>query len=510
MLKKIRVVSAAIFFTMITLLFLDFTGTLHAWFGWMAKIQFLPAVLSLNVAVVALLVILTLVFGRIYCSTICPLGVMQDIIAWVGKKAEKNRYSYSPAKKVLRYSVLAAFVAATVAGIGSVTALLAPYSSFGRIASNLLAPLYAWGNNLLAYFAERAESYMFYSTEVWIKSLPVFVLAVVTFVVIAVLSWKWGRTYCNTICPVGTVLGVLAKFSWFKPVFDKSKCGGCTLCEKNCKAACINTAERSIDYSRCVACGECMEVCKKGAMKYMHVSKEAACQAADSSASANCAKSDAGTSSDAGRRAFIAATAVVASSSVLKAQQTKVDGGLAAILDKKVPARKTPIVPPGAMSLKNMAQHCTGCQLCVSVCPNGVLRPSTALDTLMQPESSYEKGYCRPECNKCSEVCPAGAIRPISVEDKSSTQIGHAVWVKENCIIVSDGVDCGNCARHCPVGAIKMVPMPTENKVSNKRLVRIPAIDEERCIGCGACENLCPSRPFSAIYVEGHQVHKTI
>ena len=496
MLKKIRVVSAAIFFTMITLLFLDFTGTLHAWFGWMAKIQFLPAVLSLNIAVVALLVVLTLVFGRIYCSTICPLGVMQDIIAWYGKKAKKNRYSYSPAKKVLRYSVLAAFVAATVAGIGSVTALLAPYSSFGRIASNLLAPLYAWGNNLLAYFAERAESYMFYSTEVWIKSLPVFVLAVVTFAVIAVLSWKWGRTYCNTICPVGTVLGALAKFSWFKPVFDKSKCGGCTLCEKNCKAACINTAERSIDYSRCVACGECMEVCKKGAMKYMHVSKE--------TAPAEDAKSDAG------RRAFIAATAVVASSTVLKAQQTKVDGGLATILDKKVPARKTPIVPPGAMSLKNMAQHCTGCQLCVSACPNGVLRPSTALDTLMQPESSYERGYCRPECNKCSQVCPAGAIRPISVEDKSSTQIGHAVWVKENCIIVSDGVDCGNCARHCPVGAIKMVPMPTENKVSNKRLVRIPAIDEERCIGCGACENLCPSRPFSAIYVEGHQVHKTI
>ena len=516
MLKKIRVVSAAIFFTMITLLFLDFTGTIHAWFGWMAKIQFLPAVLSLNVAVVALLVILTLVFGRIYCSVICPLGVMQDIIAWFGKKAKKNRYSYSPAKKVMRYSLLAAFVAATVAGIGSITALLAPYSSFGRIASNLLAPLYAWGNNLLAYFAERAESYMFYSTEVWIKSLPVFAIAVVTFAVIAVLSWKWGRIYCNTICPVGTVLGVLAKYSWFKPVFDKSKCGGCTLCEKNCKAACINTTERSIDYSRCVACGECMEVCKKGAMKYMHVSKaDAACQAADTAAadnavSANGAKSEACAASDAGRRAFIAATAVVASSSVLKAQQTKVDGGLAVILDKKAPARKTPVVPPGALSLKNMAQHCTGCQLCVSACPNGVLRPSTSLMTLMQPESSYERGYCRPECNRCSEVCPAGAIRPISVEDKSSTQIGHAVWVKENCIIVSEGVSCGNCERHCPVGAIKMVPMPTENKVSNKMLVRIPAIDEERCIGCGACENLCPSRPFSAIYVEGHQVHKTI
>ena len=98
------------------------------------------------------------------------------------------------------------------------------------------------------------------------------------------------------------------------------------------------------------------------------------------------------------------------------------------------------------------------------------------------------------------------AIKPISVEDKSSTQIGHAVWVKENCIVVSDGVSCGNCARHCPVGAIKMVNIDPQDKKS----LRIPVVNEERCIGCGACENLCPSRPFSAIYVEGHEVHKTI
>ena len=209
---------------------------------------------------------------------------------------------------------------------------------------------------------------------------------------------------------------------------------------------------------------------------------------------------------DAGRRAFLAATAVVAGTSILKAQEDKVDGGLAAIEDKKVPKRATPIVPPGAVGLRNLTQHCTGCQLCVSVCPNGVLRPSSDLMRLMQPESSYERGYCRPECTKCSDVCPAGAIKPISVEDKSSTQIGHAVWVKENCIVVSDGVSCGNCARHCPVGAIKMVNIDPQDKKS----LRIPVVNEERCIGCGACENLCPSRPFSAIYVEGHEVHKTI
>ena len=150
MLRKIRLTLAVLFFTAVTLLFLDFTGTLHAWLGWTAKIQFLPALLALNVGVVVFLVLLTLAFGRVYCSIICPLGVMQDIIAWVGKKQKKNRYGYSPAKSWLRYSVLAVFIIAMIAGIGSLVALLAPYSSYGRIAGNLFAPIYGWGNNLLA------------------------------------------------------------------------------------------------------------------------------------------------------------------------------------------------------------------------------------------------------------------------------------------------------------------------------------------------------------------------
>ena len=103
MLKKLRVAIAAIFFICITLLFLDFTGTLHAWLGWMAKIQFIPAVLALNLAIIVLLVVLTLVFGRVYCSVICPLGIFQDIVSWInGKrgKKQKNRFSYSPAVHV--------------------------------------------------------------------------------------------------------------------------------------------------------------------------------------------------------------------------------------------------------------------------------------------------------------------------------------------------------------------------------------------------------------------------
>ena len=93
MLRKIRITLAAVFFIGITLLFLDFTGTVHAWLGWMAKVQFLPAVLSANAVIVAFLLLATIVFGRVYCSVICPLGIMQDIISWVnGRRAKKNRY----------------------------------------------------------------------------------------------------------------------------------------------------------------------------------------------------------------------------------------------------------------------------------------------------------------------------------------------------------------------------------------------------------------------------------
>lgn len=190
----------------------------------------------------------------------------------------------------------------------------------------------------------------------------------------------------------------------------------------------------------------------------------------------------------------------------MKAADKTVDGGMAVILDKQIPERKTPIVPPGAKSLKNVADRCTGCQLCVQACPNGVLRPSGGVLTLMQPTSSYERGYCRPECTACSDVCPAGAIEKIDVAEKSSIQIGHAVWIRKNCIPVVNGDSCGNCARHCPVGAITMVPLQPDKEDSPK----IPAVNTERCIGCGACENLCPARPFSAIYVEGHEVHRKI
>ena len=503
MLRKIRIALAVVFWLGVTLLFLDFTGALHGWLGWMAKVQFLPAVLALNVAVIVGLVLLTLVFGRVYCSVICPLGVFQDGVAHLNvarkrKKKDRKPYSYSPEMKWLRYGVWVVFVIALIAGVQALVALLAPYSAWGRIVQNLFQPVYIWINNLFASLAERADSYAFYSKEVWLRSLPTFIVAVVTLVAVVILAWKNGRTYCNTICPVGTTLSFFSRFAMFRPMIDTNVCKKCKSCEHICKASCIDVENQKIDYSRCVACFNCIDSCKLGGLKYKF-----AWGKKEIPSPAKPVRNDSVTPSEAkesqGRRAFIAGTALAIGGATLRAQEKKVDGGFAAIMDKKVPVRDIPVTPPGSKSVKDFYRRCTACQLCVAECPNNVLRPSTDLKHFMQPEMSYERGYCRPECTRCSEVCPTGAIRKITKEEKTQYHVGTA-RVNPDLCVVEQGIECGNCARHCPAGAIMLVK---DDETGYRR----PVVNEERCIGCGACENLCPARPISAITVNGRHSH---
>lgn len=572
MLRKIRITLAAICFVAVTLLFLDFTGTLHLWFGWLAKIQFLPAVLALNFVVIAILLVLTLLFGRIYCSVICPLGIFQDCVSNLSsrRKGKKARFSYSKEIKWLRYGVLVLFVIALVAGLNALVALLAPYSAYGRMVQSLLAPVWQWGNNLFAWIAERQDSYAFVTKDVWLKSLPTLIVAAVTFVVVVVLAWRNGRTYCNTICPVGTTLSFFSRFAMFRPVIDKSKCKSCHACERKCKAACIDVDNHKIDYSRCVDCFDCIDSCRLGALKYRFAwgrgvgsgstgaktpqnapvgskmtsdeskngqnrSSAAPTPVAEpvvrqGSPTAEVTDNGKGVSTidatspvaepveatDKGRRAFLVGGAAVIGGSLLSSipmraeeeeiKDKKRDGGFAEVLPKKAPNRKTPITPFGSESVEKFYKHCTACQLCVTVCPNNVLRPSSRLEHLMQPEMSFEKGYCRPECVKCSEVCPAGAILKITPEEKTEWKVGTAGVDYDLCVVNRDGVSCGNCAHHCPVGAIRMV----RKNPNDEKSPRIPSVNEEKCIGCGACENLCPSRPISAITVNGYSVHHNV
>ena len=493
LLRTTRIVLATLFFAAVTLLFLGIGWQFNLWFAWVAKVQFLPALMALDFVVLAILIVLTLIFGRLYCSVICPLGVMQDIFSWFGKRQKKNRYSYSSEKRLLRYSVLALFVVCLVIGFAPVTTLLAPYSAYGRIVNSIFRPLYDLLQNALAAIDTHFEWYMIPEAELWLRSVTTLVVAILTLVVLGILAWRNGRTYCNTICPVGTILSFFARFSLLRIQVDEKKCNKCSLCEKNCKAAAIDSKSGKVDYSRCIACGDCIDKCAHKALEYKLVKPQ--------SSKSDSTKEKEPVSPE--RRAMLTGALIAVGTSAMAQAKIKVDGGLAEIEDKKAPCRNTPLTPPGALSVQNLQKHCTACQLCVSACPNNVLRPSTDPARFMQPEMSFERGFCRPECNRCSQVCPTAAIRAIEPEDKTAIHIGRAVWIAENCIPVTKGDKCGACARSCQAEAILMVDYTT----SDGRKVKVPTVDVERCIGCGECEYICPARPFSAIYVEGYTTH---
>lgn len=496
MLKRLRVIIAVASIVAVTLLFLDVSGFAARHWAWMAKIQLIPALLSLNLIVLAFLIGLTLLMGRIYCSVICPLGIFQDVTArirkfFAGKKA-RNSFRYHAEYRYVRYTVLTVFAVLLILGLTNLTAsalagLLEPYSEYGRMASQLLGPLYDSANNLLADWSAARDNYIF-SHVAHATQWPVLIVAVLTFVVIVLMP---RREYCNTICPVGAILGILAKHAWLRPVIDTSRCNGCRKCERNCKGNCIDAEHHKIDYSRCVVCFDCLNNCSQKAIRYVHPAKEKR-----------------QTQSVDGRRSFITTSAVVAASLAANALEGG-DGVLAPVKNKKRPLRAVNPVPAGSLGIDNLRAHCTACQLCIRSCPEGVLQPSTDLDSFMQPVMWFNEGYCRPECNKCSELCPAGAINPVSLEEKSSIKIGTAVVDTETCISASAGQHCGLCSRSCPAGAISMVKGDNGNMC--------PVVNEEACIGCGSCEYHCPvgtaghiRSDRAAIHVEGILRHRTI
>lgn len=485
MLRIIRSTLAALCFTGLCLLFLDVSGALPPKLVFLAKLQFIPALLAGSFVVAAALAALTLVFGRVYCSTLCPLGVLQDGLSRLGKK---NRFRFSPARTWLRLAVLAVFVVAFVVGAPLVFGFLEPYSAFGRIAADLMAPLWVLGSNTLASVSERMGNFAVGPTPLWQKGLSALVAAALTLGVIGTLAWKSGRTWCNTLCPVGTILGFFSRFSFFKPRIDTTKCTHCGLCSRACKASCIDAVNGTLDSSRCVACFNCMSTCRHKAIAYAPARKRR-----DSAGQEKELPNPA-------RRALFAAALGTAVVPVI-AQAKGGNGTIPALTRKERQARNTPVTPPGSSGLEAFKARCTGCQLCVSACPHQVLRSFDNGMGMLQPSLSFERGYCRVNCVACSTLCPAGAIRPVSPAEKTAIQIGRAVIQPEVCIVNANTISCTACARSCPAGAINMV---------GTGLLKQPAVDAERCTGCGACEYVCPARPFAAICVEGNLEHRRI
>ena len=537
-LKKIRVVVSLAFLALTALLFVDFER-IGAPLGQVVRYpQFVPSLLNFTQTLAlaatgfALVLALTLLFGRVYCSMICPLGTLQDIIIRIADRLRKPRkVKFKPQKPhdALRYGVLALTIGLFLSGSTLALTLLDPFSNFGRIAGDLLRPLYVVAHNGVGSLLEAMGLYGPFPLA-W-KAPPLAALAFPA-LFLAGLIWlsAWhGRLFCNTLCPVGALLGLVSRFALFKIRIPKDACLVCAQCSIYCKAGCIRLKTKDVDFSRCVACFNCITVCEAHGIGYARSapvqfypsSSTVVPQLEPSSLSgaSSCPplSKERAPSNHPGavrhpslskegkvRRALLrgAATALVGWTALpdLKPAQAKPHNRVPTVLANR---KAWPVAPPGAGDLARFNDLCTACHLCVSACPYGVLQPALldyGLPGLLQPHMDYVSGYCSYECNLCGQVCPTGAIRPLGLAAKQTVQMGVAHFVRDNCIVYTDHTACGACDEYCPTKAVHMVPYQDG--------LTIPEVRETLCVGCGACENACPAWPHRAIYVDGHPVQQ--
>jgi len=491
MLKKIRLFFSILFFCAINLFFLNKLDVAAG----LTKIQLIPAAISLNVLVLLFLFILALLFGRLYCSSICPLGIFQDIAIWLSKKAgsSKKSFSFSKPYNTVRYVILAVALLSFFTGLSVVIAFIEPYSLYGGIVTHIIKPVWLFANNILSAISDKFDLYIISREEMLALSILSLSVSTAFFAAIGFIAWRYGRTWCNTVCPAGSFLGIIGRFSLFKISIDKEKCGNCGLCEKICKASCIDSKNNQLDYSRCVVCFDCINACtKRKAISFVPLfggfKKRKSAQSSGDAVSFPAFS----------RRSFISMSAAVFSGFALWMLKTN---PLFAAAAKKA---KVPAAPPGAGTFKRFSGLCTSCHLCVSQCPEHALFPSTTeygISGMMQPVMNFSKGSCDYACTVCGQVCPTGAIQNLPLKEKQKIQIGYAVFESSGCVIVKDNIKCKNCVSHCPVEAVKL----EEN--DGKRL---PAVDKDKCIGCGRCEYYCPAKPEKAIHVEGYPEQKRL
>jgi polyferredoxin/Fe-S-cluster-containing hydrogenase component 2 len=500
--KKVRIALSIILFSLITLYFLDFADILPKRLHGLAQIQLIPALLALNIVVLISILLVTLLFGRIYCSSLCPMGIFQDVADWMAKRFNrKKKYPHFKENKILRWSIVGLVVLAFLGGFQIILSLLDPYSAYGRMVTNIFKPAYLEINNLIALVSNHYNNFRFYAVDIFIAGVSSLVVASLTFLIIGFLSFKYGRLYCNTICPVGTVLGFVARFSVFKIKVGGKNCNSCGLCEMKCKASCIDAKTKEIDYSRCVTCFNCLDVCKRDALSYQFsglfpkkgdliLEKETITLEANSLDSTK-------------RKLLFAFLGLAAFRKAFAEKDTTSKKINEIFTSHNVPFKRThPITPPGSVDIKRFNDSCTACHLCISKCPSQVLQPAFleyGIIGMMQPTMSYKHGFCNYHCTLCTDICPTKALVAMTEKEKKASQIGKVHFIKENCVVVTDGTNCGACSEHCPTQAVSMQPYKGD--------LSIPTINYDLCIGCGGCEYICPVRPYRAIHVDGNPIH---
>jgi polyferredoxin len=494
LLRRIRIVFSTLIFIYFFLVFVDFKSLIPSeYINALMFLQFIPSILkfydlrTLAAGGFLIILLLTLLSGRTYCSFLCPLGIGQDLNSRIGGRIKKKfrRYGFKKPFTVLRYVILAATLVVTMIwGIYMIT-LLDPYSIFGRFMTYFAKPVIIIVNNFLAGILGKFDIYTL--SNVPVKGFPLILYAIPAafFLLVGGLSLTKGRLYCNMICPVGTFLGLISKISLFRIKFDESACTRCGRCAIRCKSSCIDFLKHDVDVTRCVSCFNCIHTCQDKALSYGIVGLKKKVHETDE-----------------GRRKVVVGSLLLlfGLSRTTDAQDKPAPKPKK---DSTVKENKTcPVCPPGGVGIADFNKDCTACSLCINVCPNGVLQPAYkqyGIAGIMQPVMDYHKSFCTYNCTKCTEICPTNALHPLMLEAKKLTQIGKAKFIKDNCIVKTEKTACGACSESCPTKAVHMIPY-------EGNLV-IPEVTEDICIGCGHCEYACPTVPYKAIFVDGNAVH---
>lgn len=260
-LKIIRIIVSSVILISLTLLFSVPTAWICAHLQGLQTIQWLPAAMTFSMTICISWLVVTLLFGRIYCSSVCPLGTLQDVCAHLGCRSRAKGithgwYHYRQPFTVLRNAVVILTFVSLLAGITFIASFIDPSSIFGRACSNILYPA-------------------IHGTPPWlIGSVLGFILSLCMIAVVSVMSWKRGRMWCNTFCPVGTALGYVSRHSVMRIDIDTDRCTQCRKCEYVCKAECINLTSHVVDGSRCINCFNCLSVCDDDAIHYTYTRKQ--------------------------------------------------------------------------------------------------------------------------------------------------------------------------------------------------------------------------------------------
>ena len=610
--SAVRAVAAGTMMVLFLFFFLDINPPLTGFLGQIIKwIQLFPALLSAisgdfkGLIAFFMLVLLCLVFGRIYCAFLCPLGVFQDAMIFLSRSRGKPQRREKPRKGTAKssvnsrvgmtpcaqlstkncnrhashadellvknqgkskhavnrktstsspssenpghhsdspkhylflwYSILVLTTTLVFAGSLMLVNIVDPFSVFGRFAGQLVLPFGATINNLLVSLSESVGQYIFYPVTLRPVLWPVFWITYGWFVLVIFMSFYHGRLYCNTLCPVGAFFGLFSRCSLFGFVIDRQKCTTCGKCKRMCRSRCVDLVVGKIDGARCVSCFDCVDVCPENAISYTITSfgpwRSCGDQYSSACASALISSPISGIhevpvpdtdtlplaedlpSPELGNTDVAAKIDLSKSVEKRKFLFTAVSlcGGMLATAWPLRPllARMAlvgtvdhdPVTPPGSLGLDHFSHTCLACHACVSACPENVLLPGFngyGLTGALQPRLDFFVSRCAYTCHACTLVCPSGAILPLSLETKQRTRIGSVRFERHRCLVYSHKRDCGACAEVCPTHAVHTI---REDNIHH------PRIRPDACIGCGACQLVCPVTP-KAIYVVAARVHE--